>query len=429
MAGSKSGHSFNAPGSLGSIRSYCFGTAIAATSLALSVSLGATVADAACLITPGPTGFPTWGPQATCAGTSAGASLTTAITTLNTAFLTQTSAFIGAPNNPEVNQLGGGVWIRGVGGQNTVDSVAIGVANGASSVADSRSRIDFGGVQAGIDLGRFNLGASGTDLYIGLTGGVITARDSELDGPGQYDFTVPFVGVYAALTAGGFFIDAQVRGDFYTVDTTNALVGLSGQSFSGDQITFTSSAGYKFSFGSFFVEPSAGVIWSSLDMNNLGVPGFPGPNFVPGNTFVVPAGTYAFGTINSLLGRVGIRVGTTVQSGNIVYQPFATASVWNEFDGDVLSTFTVVLPTCPGTVVGSGNRVVSCGPLGIDTSRIGTYGQFGLGLAAQVLDTGWLGYVRADYRTGDNIQGWDVTGGLRYQFTIAEAPHPPLITK
>jgi hypothetical protein len=426
MVGSKSVHPFNAPGSLRSIRSYALQTAVAGASLILSVLLGATIADAACVSTLQPTNFPTWGPQALCAGTSAGASLTTAITTLNTAFLTQTSAFIGAPNNPEVNQLGGGVWIRGVGGQNTVDSVATGVANGASLAADSRSRINFGGVQAGIDLGRFNLGASGTDLYIGLTGGVITARDSELDGPGQYNFTVPFVGVYAALTAGGFFIDAQVRGDFYTVDTTNALVGLSGQSVSGDQITFTSSAGYKFNFGSFFVEPSAGVIWSSLDMNNLGVPGVPGPGFA-GGSFQVPAGTYAFGTINSLLGRVGIRVGTTVQSGNIVYQPFATASVWNEFDGDILSTFTVVLPTCPGKVVGGGPP--NCGPLGIDTSRIGTYGQFGLGLAAQVLDTGWLGYVRADYRTGDNIQGWDVTGGLRYQFTIAEAPHPPLITK
>jgi Autotransporter beta-domain len=425
MVGSKSVHPFNAWGSLRSIRPYALRTAVAGASLFLSVSLGATLADAACLATAGPTGFPIWGPQALCAGTSAGASLTTAITTLNTAFLTQTSAFIGAPNNPEVNQLGGGVWIRGVGGQNTVDSVATGVANGATLAADSRSRIDFGGVQAGIDLGRFNLGASGTDLYIGLTGGVITARDSELDGPGQYNFTVPFVGLYAALTAGAFFIDAQLRGDFYTVDTTNALVGLSGQSFSGDQITFTSSAGYKFNFGSFFVEPSAGVIWSSLDMNNLGVPGVPAPG--GGLPFTIPAGTYAFGTIDSLLGRVGVRVGTTVQSGNIVYQPFATASVWNEFAGDVLSTFTVVLPTCPGKVVGGGPA--NCGPLGIDTSRIGTYGQFGLGLAAQVLDTGWLGYVRADYRTGDNIQGWDVTGGLRYQFAIEQVSHPPLITK
>jgi hypothetical protein len=345
---------------------------------------------------------------------------------LNTAFLTQTSAFIGAPNNPLVDQLGGGVWIRGVGGQNTVDSVATGVANGGSDVADSRSRIDFGGVQAGIDIGRFNLGASGTDLYIGLTGGVITARDSELTGAGQYDFTVPFVGLYAALTAGGFFIDAQVRGDFYTVDATNALVGLSNQSFGGDQITFTSSAGYKFNFGSFFVEPSAGVIWSRLSMDSLAVPGVPAQN--------VPTGTYDFGTFDSLLGRLGIRVGTTVQSGNVVFQPFATASIWNEFAGDALSTFTVAgaptFPSCPGTVVGlpklSGTN--PCGPLNIDTSRIGTYGQFGLGVAAQVLDTNWLGYVRADYRTGENIQGWDVTGGLRYQFAV-EAPHSPLITK
>jgi opacity protein-like surface antigen len=33
------------------------------------------------------------------------------------------------------------------------------------------------------------------------------------------------------------------------------------------------------------------------------------------------------------------------------------------------------------------------------------------------VDTGWVGYLRGDYRTGDNIEGWSVNGGVRYQFT------------
>ena len=48
---------------------------------------------------------------------------------------------------------------------------------------------------------------------------------------------------------------------------------------------------------------------------------------------------------------------------------------------------------------------------------MGTYGQFGLGTAAVLGNTGWLGYARVDYRTGENIEGWNVNAGLRYQFS------------
>jgi opacity protein-like surface antigen len=50
---------------------------------------------------------------------------------------------------------------------------------------------------------------------------------------------------------------------------------------------------------------------------------------------------------------------------------------------------------------------------------IGTYGQFALGTAAILGNTGWLGYGRVDYRIGDNIESWSVNAGLRYQFTPA----------
>ena len=51
------------------------------------------------------------------AGVSASVNaLVTSINTANTAFLTQSSAFIGSPANPQPDQEGGGVWARGVGG-------------------------------------------------------------------------------------------------------------------------------------------------------------------------------------------------------------------------------------------------------------------------------------------------------------------------
>jgi opacity protein-like surface antigen len=67
----------------------------------------------------------------------------------------------------------------------------------------------------------------------------------------------------------------------------------------------------------------------------------------------------------------------------------------------------------------------------VSTSSLGTYGQFGLGVAMQTIDVRWVGYLRTDYRTGDNVEGWSVNGGLRYQFV----PDPvvrgsePLIAK
>ena len=50
-------------------------------------------------------------------------------------------------------------------------------------------------------------------------------------------------------------------------------------------------------------------------------------------------------------------------------------------------------------------------------SRVGTYGQFALGTAAAIINTGWLGYTRVDYKVGEDIDGWSVNAGLRYQFT------------
>jgi outer membrane immunogenic protein len=42
-----------------------------------------------------------------------------------------------------------------------------------------------------------------------------------------------------------------------------------------------------------------------------------------------------------------------------------------------------------------------------------------LGVSANVVNTGWLGYARVDYRNGENIEALSVNGGLRYQFAPA----------
>jgi hypothetical protein len=358
--------------------------------------------------------FNVWGPAAVCAGASAGSSISSAITTLDIAFLTQSTVFVSSPTNPRPDQLGGGVWIRGVGGEDRVNTSSNVTPVGTAAIppgtlsVNSQERIGYGGVQGGVDLGRFNFGGSGGSVIFGVTGGVLTTHAVEQIGVGTTDFTVPFIGGYVAVIKDRFFADAQVRGNYYQASTNNANVGLvNNQGFKGQGITVSASAGYSIPIGTFFLEPSGGIIWTRATFDNLSVPG--------GGPFGVPPGTYSFNNQDSTIGRLGLRFGTTVQSSTIVWQPFVAASVWDEFNRRSSNTFV-----CTGCTFS----------LNTDTTRIGTFGQFGLGTAAQILNTGWLGYVRADYKTGDNIRGWDVTGGIRYQFPVGDAPAAaPLITK
>ena len=99
-------------------------------------------------------------------------SLVSSIHSANTAFLTQSTAFIGSPPNPRPDQPGGGVWARGVGGHLTFGTTATaGNINFGGPVAGSitcntRTLGDFGGVQVGADIARLNV--NGWNLHAGL---------------------------------------------------------------------------------------------------------------------------------------------------------------------------------------------------------------------------------------------------------------------
>ncbi len=116
----------------------------------------------------------------------------------------------------------------------------------------------------------------------------------------------------------------------------------------------------------------------------------------------------------SQIGRLSLRGGTTIVTPTVVWQPFGSVSVFHEFAGDVTSNFisrdAVLVRWCHLPARFTYNQRTT-------TSRVGTYGQYSLGVAAQIVNTGWLGFVRVDYRNGDHIDGWTGNAGLRYQFT------------
>jgi hypothetical protein len=65
-----------------------------------------------------------------------------------------------------------------------------------------------------------------------------------------------------------------------------------------------------------------------------------------------------------------------------------------------------MLPGMPGQAI----------DIPISTTRGGTFGQLGLGVSGQILQTGIVGFVRGDVRFGENIDRLAVVGGARYTF-------------
>ncbi len=339
-------------------------------------------------------------------------SLISAINTVNTAFLTQSTAFVSAPANPQPNQEGGGVWVRGIGGEITTKSTSVtsNVAVGGFGAlpgnvsCNNQTKLSFAGAQVGTDTSILNY--NGWNVHVGATAGYVGAKANDrssagplnpLGGTFQDSLQVPFAGVYVAATKGGFFTDAQIRTEYFQNSANDPNVaGIFNQKLDARGLSFAGNIGYNHGFANnWFIEPSAGIVVSRVKVDPLNVTGslvLPA-TFTPGLTF---PGQLQVNDIHSTLGRLSLRGGTTIVSGNMVWQPFAVASLYHEFGQNVTSSFNGVAASAfTGLPSASGN---------ISTSTLGTYGQFGVGLAGQVAGTGLLGYIRADYRTGANIE-------------------------
>jgi opacity protein-like surface antigen len=403
---------------------------LAGTVLTVLLSATSAFAQNCTTVQSGPTTINNIGLLAVPPGAASGA-IAGAIGSVNSVFLTQQgSAFVSAPGNPMPDQPGGGVWARAVGGHanttststSTANTTGAGVANTANTSCANVQHEDFAGVQVGADIARLNW--SGWNVHLGTTAGYLGSKENDNNGFSN-KIQVPFFGTYIVATKGRFFADLMVREEFFNVSLNNLGANYFSQPVNAHGYSISTSAGYNFDLGQgWFVEPSAGFVYSRTSVDNF---------INPGTTALAIPGVITTNDIESELGRLSVRAGRTIETPNMIWQPFASASVFHEFAGNVSSTYTSLpnsaffgVPATPITTVQQ-----------TSTSRIGTYGQYSLGVAAQVINTGWLGFVRVDYRNGDHIDGWTGNAGIRYQFTpemiasvmpvkVKAPPHPYL---
>src|SRR6266446_5560547 len=331
------------------------GPILGAGALALTL-FSASGAQAQCVgagVLAPPTGLDSTVAMAVAGVSSSVNALVTSINTANTAFLTQSSAFIGSPANPQPDQEGGGVWARGVGGHlststtSTTGNISFGGPVPGGITCNTRTVEDFAGVQIGTDFARLNV--NGWNLHLGSTVGYLGAKTHDATpaglNPGPQTFLdnlqIPFVGAYAAASYGNFLVDAQVRGDFFQNEVSDENHGLSGQHFNARGISLTGNVAYNQKLGNnWFVEPSAGIVWSRTQVDPLNVPGTMVTSGAGPSGLLIPPWLLTVNDIESTLGRLSVRVGTTITSGNVVWQPFASAGVFHEFQGGAVGSLT-----------------------------------------------------------------------------------------
>jgi len=316
------------------------------------------------------------------------------LSSIDASFHQPASALVASVSGTDPNKWSGGPWVRVSGGRNDVSSTGTNVLPGGQSFsAASLITTTFEGIQAGFDSGVLNLGGSMWNVHLGVTGGEISASSQQQLGPGLLNFRVPFIGLYMVATRGNFYADVTVRRDFFNMDASNPLLFLSGQEFRGNGTNVNASTGYHVDLGKdLFFEPSAGISWTRSNFGSINLPA--------GVATTSTLGTLDFNTITSVLGRVGARVGTSFNVANqVVLTPFVSFSAWHEFESSATASATL-----------SGSLI----PL--TTTRLGTFYQASGGISFQVPNTGFLGFVRGDYRKGENIEGFTGLGGLRYTF-------------
>ena len=130
------------------------------------------------------------------------------------------------------------------------------------------------------------------------------------------------------------------------------------------------------SFGNLFVAPTGSLVFSRVKLDNLPF-------------YAMNLGTVRFNPIDSILGRAGLKMGSSFVTDTLALQPFVMASVWHEFEGRSTSEFDSTT-----------DYVV---PMSV--SRVGTFGQVGVGLNGELLGKNILGTIRADFRFGDHTSG------------------------
>ncbi|MEO4041911.1 autotransporter domain-containing protein [Hoeflea sp. CAU 1731] len=280
------------------------------------------------------------------------------------------------PAAPAVNNNGNGVWLRGIGQYaESEGSQSFEAFPGQFVSFDTDYNETLWGIEGGVDHA-FHMN-NGSTLVLGLMGGYVT-NSVEFSGLGD-EATIDggMAGIYATWVNGPGYIDALFKADFLTADfsvggapASTDILNLGGRVEGGYR--FTNASGY-------FIEPVASLAYVNSDLDDLNVLGTP----------------VSINSDDSLRGKIGGRVGTSMLVGNGKMDPYINAYVGGEFLGD--------------------NSAIISG-LTLQDDISGVFGEVGAGFNWYDAANSWSVYGQANYIFADDYWAANGTMGVRYSW-------------
>jgi len=286
-----------------------------------------------------------------------------------------------------------GLWMKALGGAESRDvsntSAPPPGMQGQSYTYDNSYDQDYLGFLIGADAGEQWTTDAGRRAawMVGAMSGYAGSRLSFDETGNEADFTAFSLGGYASYLNGGFFLDATLKAEMGEVDYSAGLGA--GYSMTEDA-SFISvggmlDAGYRVGLGSSaFFEPKASLSYVTTSMEDMQALG----------------STISFEDGESLQGRLGARLGTSLSGEAVKAELFVEASAWNDFKGD----YTVDFAT-------AGDDASADLDLG------GAYGEIAAGANLFGGDGKWNGFVTGAVQFGqDDFLGYNGNLGLRYNW-------------
>ncbi|WP_162240239.1 autotransporter outer membrane beta-barrel domain-containing protein [Methylobacterium sp. Leaf93] len=322
---------------------------------------------------------------------AAGSAPTAIPQALQYAGLTQYSALVSkdpiAPNLVQpapvpASNVKPAVWARAFGDLERRTGFSSGSFNGVNVGRDLGYSQSTGGVLAGADLVMSGITAPDDGLILGVLGGYTTAAVRLNQNAGNQDYEGGTVGTYATYIKGGFFADAMFKVDLLDLDITGSNLR---QNTGVTNYDVLGNIGYRFDLpNALYIEPTAGLEYVSTVFSRK-----------TGGT----AGTIALQDGDAFRGRIGARLGTEFVQDDIRVEPSITGLVYDVFSESGTTT-----------AFGSGTRLTGLTNVGKVRGEIQASMNF------FNLKTGVSGFLRADYRIGDDLVGGGGKAGIRYQW-------------
>ena len=325
--------------------------------------------------------------------TGIGSGILSAANAIVSGFFDDTESLPRGAANPLSNHVDYSVWAHSSAGQNTQSAFGtIAVGQNVSGTALS-AHTGYSGLQVGSDVAISNIGSQPVSVHFGLTGGKVDASVSQKSGSfSAGTISDQFIGAYGTLTAQDFFMTAQARYESWSDDVRNDLIDSVNSNVTGQGFGMNVKLGYSIALpNSVTAVPTIGYNYNHLNFGSLGF------------TSDSPASdSLHIGTLDANIGNIGVRLGYGDK--DAVLRPYVSVAIFHDFGGSLQGAAVQSDHTNPDLVM----------PYAVHSD--GTFSQFGMGMDLTLPGSGINGYVKADYRSGQNILGTSLSGGINYSF-------------